>query len=283
MTKPDYMMIKLTTSLAYALTLFVSLIEATRLEDAVEFKVLKHHPVIFRHAAAACERHGYTLAPFHERVIPLVLRAIKSAHVKKVWAAGNTRLNPAASIRRPSPSVHDLSVTFMEKHSPALSQKMPILCAIYHSQDSSKSSHFSSVSSSSSTSSSISSGPDMGYRLSKSYGRNKSKASKKKAHKTSHSSKPKVIKSKNTVSKKRTESDNGMLIVSSKKMPRFTVRVDGVPADPRSKEIQKLIDQLRNVPLHNHYQHQAEKNKKKHHHHHKKGGKWSGKKPKHAH
>lgn len=270
---------KLATSIAYTLTLLVGLTETTRLEDAVEFKVLKHHPIMFRHAAAVCERHGYTLAPFHERVIPLILRVIKSAHVKKVWAAGNSRLNPAASIRRPSPRVHDLSVTFMEKHSPALSQKMPVLCAVYHSQDSSKSSHFTSPSPSSL--SSISSGPDMGYCPSKSSDRSRSKSSKQSGRKMSHSPRSKVVKTKSDASKRRTESGNGMLIVSSKKMPRFTVRVDGVPADPRSREIQKLIDQLRNVPLNNHYQNQAEKNKKKRHH--QKSEKRSRRKPKHVH
>ena len=269
-----------------ALTLLVDLSEGTRLENAVQFKVIKHPPVAFKYAEAVCARHGYSLAPFHERVIPLLLRAVKAARVKKVWAAGNNRLNPAASIRRPSPKIHDLSVTFMEKHSPALGQKLPVLCAMYHSQSSSTSSQSSLTSSSSSkassTSSSASSGPDMGYPLSKSsFGRAKAKGNKKGTSKVTRSSKPKHGKKRHVTTKQRTESGDGMLIVSSKKMPRFTVRVDGVPADPTSRGIQKLITQLRKVPLHNNHLHQEKKSKQKHHR--SEGKKGSKKKPRHAH
>lgn len=257
--------------------LLASVTSAVSLNKEVRFRVIKRRTSFFN-APGLCSRHGYSIAPFHERVIPSILYTLADAKVSTVWGTGSS-LAPGAIVQKNNPDIHDLTVTFVNRRSPLLNERHAVLCVKrrhrsksaekrhkrhkrHHERHEKHEKHEKQDSDpKKSSSNSLSTGPSQ-IVIS-----DDSKASHSNSHSHSHSDshsdhlerhnrrrshghkEGRIPKKKNHQQEKKSVRGKEMIIVNEQKNPRFKVRVDGVQVDLASNLVQKLIQQLGKIPM----------------------------------
>lgn len=228
-----------------ALSWLIGTSVATGLDKKVQFKVIPDR-VSFRNAPQLCQSHGYDLAPFHERVIPLILHSMVDAHVHYVWGAGSS-IAPATIMKRHDAADYDLNVTFANKQSSVLKEHHAVLCV-------KRRKHLvGSSPPSSSSPNSVSTGPSLASSTNSGNNSNESdlwsSSNKKAGHKQYRHTPILPTKKKSHKKDYRKGKNREMVIVSERKNPRLTVRVNGQAVDPFGEHVQHLIQELGKMPL----------------------------------